>query len=122
MILGTLGGDGCRNAGHGKGAFCLLLVGVFVFAVLPSQSCPAEDKGDEASEFRLWQSASGKGKVKAKFIEVVDGKVRLKKEDGKVVRVTLTKLSLADQRYIEKRLRDAVTPDVADSGGGRTPL
>lgn len=49
---------------------------------------------------RKWASASGQFSVEADLVEVRDGKVVLKKQNGKQITVPLDKLSAADRQYI----------------------
>ena len=49
---------------------------------------------------RTWKDATGTFSVVATFVDVTDGKVKLKREDGTVVTVTLDQLSSADRQYI----------------------
>ena len=50
---------------------------------------------------RSWSDASGSYEVEALFLGVADGKVSLKKTDGRTIRVPLEKLSEEDQIWIE---------------------
>ena len=56
---------------------------------------------------RKWTSRSGGFSVEAELVDVRDGTAVLKKEDGTEVSVPLSKLSLADVRYIEGVLKSA---------------
>jgi hypothetical protein len=54
-------------------------------------------------EMRSWSSASGNYQAEAELQQLhEDGTVVLKKKDGAVVKVPLSKLSLADQEYLRK--------------------
>lgn len=56
----------------------------------------------DLSMAREWTDVTGKFKVEAELIEVTDGAVRLQRRDnGKVVTVSIEKLSLADQQHLE---------------------
>jgi hypothetical protein len=57
-------------------------------------------------EVRTWHSVSGSFSVDAAFVRMSNGKVYLRKEDGKEIEVEEAKLSPADVNYIE-RLRPA---------------
>jgi alkyl hydroperoxide reductase subunit AhpC/uncharacterized cupin superfamily protein len=57
----------------------------------------------KAVKARTWSDASGGFHVTAKFRGVVNGKVKLEKEDGEIVNVPLEKLSEEDQKYIRQR-------------------
>ena len=58
-------------------------------------------------DFRTWKSKSGKFTVRAKFRGLEDGKVKLEREDGKVIRVPLAGLSEADRQFHRRRARPA---------------
>jgi len=71
---------------------------------------PAEKKEEEkdplskndVKEYRLWTDASGEFHVRAKFVGIVDGKVRLQKDNGRYVRIEMDLLCTADQRLIKQ--------------------
>jgi len=50
------------------------------------------------AEVRTWADKSGKFTIKAKFVELSNGKVILEREDGKQLTIALEKLSEADQK------------------------
>lgn len=52
---------------------------------------------------RTWTDATGGFRVEAEFVGLADGKVQLKRNDGKVITVPLDKLSEADQRFISAK-------------------
>jgi hypothetical protein len=58
-----------------------------------------------AQEARIWTDVTGKHEIKAKFIDVTNGTVRLERPNGDISRIPLNKLSKADQ-------------DLINSGGG----
>ncbi len=58
---------------------------------------------------RTWSDATGKFQVDASFINLVDGKVNLRRADGRTLSVPLDKLSAADQLFV-KQLEDAENP------------
>ena len=60
--------------------------------------CAAGLASAAAEEFRTWADSTGKFKVKAKFVEVTDGKVALEREDGSHVSIPLERLSEADRK------------------------
>lgn len=51
-----------------------------------------------AAELRTWTDASGKFKIKAKFVSLTNGVVTLENEDGTELEIELKKLSAADQK------------------------
>jgi hypothetical protein len=60
-----------------------------------------------ADEPRLWSDRSGKFSTQAEFIQLENGVVRLKKEDGSVIDVPLSKLSPADQRFVARNRKES---------------
>ena len=52
-------------------------------------------------EARIWSSKSGKHQIRAKFIDLVDGMVRLERPNGDISRVPFEKLSQEDQDYVQ---------------------
>jgi len=54
-----------------------------------------------ATKMRIWSSRSGKSKIDAKLLSIDNEEVRLKKEDGKVITVAMSKLSDRDQGYVD---------------------
>lgn len=55
-----------------------------------------------AEDFRTWSDATGKHRREAQFVELKDGNVHLKKEDGTVIFLPIEKLSKTDQEYARK--------------------
>ncbi len=55
-----------------------------------------------AAEFRTWSSSDGNYTVRAKFIQSVDGKASLQREDGQVITVPLDRLSPSDRKYVSQ--------------------
>jgi hypothetical protein len=49
---------------------------------------------------REWTDRSGTRRVEATLVEVVDGSVRLKKPDGKIITLPLDQLSPADRDFV----------------------
>ncbi|MAT72171.1 MAG: hypothetical protein CMJ58_21905 [Planctomycetaceae bacterium] len=56
-------------------------------------------------EMRTWTDKTGKFKIEAEFLEVLDGNVQLKRADGQTISVPLTKLSKADQTHLRELAR-----------------
>ena len=82
----------------------LLLIGAFF--------CPAV-----LAATRTWKSSSGRFSTEAELLGFKDGKVKLKKADGKVVEVPLQSLSAADRRYVEKEYPEAAPGRAKHKGG-----
>jgi hypothetical protein len=68
-------------------------------------SVQAKDADEQASgDYRTWTDISGNFTVEAAMLKFKGGKVHLRKEDGKVIQVTIGKLSKDDQRYVRDEL------------------
>ena len=74
-----------------------------------------------APELRSWTDSSGKFTVKAKLISSIDGKVKLEKEDGRVINLTLEELSAKDQQYLEELAKAAAENDPENPFAGGVP-
>ena len=73
-----------------------------------------------SGELRTWKSATGTFSTEAELLETTaDGAVRLKKKDGKEIKVPLDRLSAADQEYARAHLSDAAP---AAKGNGATEV
>ncbi len=96
------------------------LVGAATLA--PAADRPARRSGAKsaAQQPRYWTDATGKYKTRATLVEVVEGSVRLKKGDGKIVTVPVEKLSQADQKWLEKHAT-ASEPAAAVAGDAEWP-
>jgi len=56
--------------------------------------------GSGRSAMRTWTDRSGKHHIKAKFLGMEDGKVKLEKPNGDVIRIPPTSLSEEDRQFI----------------------
>ncbi|MDG2220352.1 MAG: SHD1 domain-containing protein [Rubripirellula sp.] len=71
---------------------------------LPEQQSPPTPT-PAGEKTRTWSDTTGRFKIDAVFVELVDGKVRLRRADGRMIApLPLDKLSEADQLYIEQKL------------------
>ncbi len=65
---------------------------------------PAGHDGTPAASaraaMRTWTARNGKYRIRAKFLGMEDGKVKLEKADGDVIRVSPSALSQEDRRFI----------------------
>ena len=52
------------------------------------------------ARLRTWKDASGKYTIRATLVQVENGVVELKKQDGAILKVPVAKLSQVDQRYL----------------------
>ena len=71
---------------------------------------PGASAGQRDSASRTWTDTTGEYRVEAEFAAFQDGVVRLRKEDGQEIEVSLEKLSLADQRYVRTQTQVAGRP------------
>lgn len=69
-------------------------------SMIPKRSAPLSK--DYVAE-RQWNDSAGRYSFDATFIDLVDGRVRLKKADGTHVLVQLDRLSDADRDYVTRR-------------------
>ncbi len=60
--------------------------------------------GTAAAEVRTWSDSTGKFKVEAELVSAQDGKVQLRKVDGKEITVPLKRLTEADQAFVKESL------------------
>ena len=77
-------------------AYSILFLWVAVATFLPF----ATSSVLRAGELRTWIDKTGKHQIEAEFVELKDGKVRLRKVDGKSANIPLAKLSMKDQRLV----------------------
>ena len=80
---------------------------IFLLAIAISSSLFSPCFSQTAARFRTWTDATGKYTVEAKFLEIKLGKVKLQRRNGKVIEISLTRLSRADRRLAQ----DAARPD-----------
>jgi hypothetical protein len=66
-----------------------------------------------AAETRTWSDTSGKFSIEATFAGVSESKVRLRRENGKVSQVELSRLSAADRSYISSVVEDLKAKKIA---------
>ena len=93
---------GCRRR---RLAWVVLGVGgMFVAASGASVARGAEAAEEGDLESRTWTDSTGSYQTEAAMIDYVKGNVRLKRMDGQVREVPLSKLSRADQRYVREEL------------------
>jgi hypothetical protein len=79
------------------------IVGLLLFIAVPAIG---------AGESRKWTDAGGTYSVVAEFVELKDGVVRLRRDDGRIARIPLDRLSEADKRYVRQvtEAKPAETP------------
>ncbi len=69
--------------------------------IAPSSASLTTGPGSPAPKYRQWTDSTGKYKTEAVLIEFKNGKVRLKKKDGKFVVLPLSRLSAEDQAFLK---------------------
>jgi hypothetical protein len=65
--------------------------------------------GDETSDrrgFRIWINSTGKFRVLAKYVAREGDMIKLEEPDGTTIEVAFSKLSDADQRFLEKMTKN----------------
>ena len=70
---------------------------------------------------RTWTNSTGKFKIEGEFVKLADGTVDIRRDDGKLIRIPLDKLSEEDQKYVREataRTAEATPFVVADDGEG----
>ena len=70
---------------------------------------------------RQWHAREGGFQVEAELVDVRDGNVVLKRQDGREISVPLTKLSLGDVRYVKETLNAADNAALNKGTGRETP-
>lgn len=73
------------------------------------------------AETRTWTDSTGKHKIEAEFIEIVEGQVKLKKPDGKQVSLPLGKLSKEDQLFLRALLKERRAAQAAEAAPAAGP-
>jgi RNA polymerase sigma-70 factor (ECF subfamily) len=79
-------------------------------AVEPAPEAPSSGAASDTAT-RKWADSSGTFSVEAEMVDFKDGKVSLKKTNGKVIIVPLAKLSEADQEFVRQEVGDSGAPD-----------
>ena len=75
---------------------------ILLFGLIGSSSLVAE-------ELRIWKDSTGKYEINAAFVELRNGAVKLRRDDGKTLTVKLSKLSEADQELARKMAQKVTT-------------
>src|SRR5690606_35171814 len=65
--------------------------------------------GLKSEEMRLWTDNTGKFTTRGRLIEVLDGAVRLLKENGRTTTVPMHRLSHADSTFVALQVRASQT-------------
>jgi hypothetical protein len=68
----------------------------------PTAKSPSQPTTNSSGDgYREWTDKSGVHTIKAKLINVAEGKVTLRKQDGSVIHLAVDKFCEADQRYLK---------------------
>ncbi|MCY2986743.1 MAG: SHD1 domain-containing protein [Planctomycetota bacterium] len=59
------------------------------------------------SPARTWTDSTGKHKIEGEFVKLAEGQVDIRRDDGKLVRIPLEKLSQADREYARRQAASA---------------
>ena len=70
-----------------------------------AQKIAAAKQQKALAKSREWTSKNGKFNTRAEFIEYVKGKVKLRKIDGKIIEVSMVRLSSPDQKWVRAELK-----------------
>jgi hypothetical protein len=76
---------------------------------------PSKPAEAPATESRTWSDATGKFKIEASFVGVENDQVQLKKADGKVISLALSKLSVKDQATAKLLAATAKAPIIKEA-------
>ncbi len=79
------------------------------------------DNKQHHEAYRTWTDSSGTFTVEAEFVGLNDGKVRLKKRDGKVIAVALSQLSEEGQDFVKRSVSES-TGDAASPNEPATEM
>ncbi len=69
----------------------------------PFGGAPSDDpfsQNEDIQQLRTWVDATGQYKLEARFVEMVDGKVRLQMANGRYFRITIDQLSAGDLELV----------------------
>ena len=78
----------------------------------------ADTESKEALPTRTWNDSTGASVLKAQLVSVENGKVRLKKADGKTVAIPLDRLSKEDQDFLARQ--SGAKQEAVKAGRGET--
>lgn len=66
-------------------------------------ACSSSLVGDETGKTRTWIDSTGKYKIEASLVKKMGDQVHLQRKDnGKIIKLSVQRLSQADQAYLEK--------------------
>jgi len=68
----------------------------------PAATAAVASPAPSRSEYRIWTDDTGTFQVEAMYLGVTDGKVQLRRKDGREINVPLSRLSETDQQAVEK--------------------
>ena len=98
----------------------VLIVGLLLFAeILGAAGQETVANVLDQPQLRTWTDRTGTHRTEAIFIELKDGKVTLRKDDGTTINVPLESLSDIDQQYLEQRAVSHEQPEKRGKVTGR---
>jgi len=79
-------------------------------AALSNGSGADDESGSLRGKARTWTDNTGKFKIEAELLELSNGKVKLRRTDGKTIEVPVSRLCEADRKLLEDREATPKTP------------
>jgi len=73
---------------------------LFTVLVIGVRGGSAFAQREQVKKLRTWTDSTGKHTVEAEFVDVTDGNVRLRTEEGRMINIPLERLSEADQEFV----------------------
>ena len=70
----------------------------------------SDDAAPSDTKWHMWSDDSGKFKIEAVFVALTDGKVKLRRKDGKEVSVPLDRLGKKDRDLAEQQAKEPTNP------------
>lgn len=61
------------------------------------------------ADARTWQDKSGKFSIEGEYVSFVAGNVRIRRSDGRIVRIAMSRLSADDQAFVKEILKNKAT-------------
>ena len=92
----------CRRSLMSSGRCSLLSVAYLILLFVAANTSIAAQP-NRSKAYRTWTDSTGKHSTEAAFVSLEDGKVRLRKRDGKGIVVPMVRLSEADQRIAKEQ-------------------
>ena len=91
-----------RDAGHYNGAGLIEIGKRFAAGSIAVLKPSDSEQADVDGELRQWTYKTGKS-IKAALVGIEDDRVKLEKEDGRILSVAIKRLSDADQEFLKQQ-------------------